>query len=84
MRADTEEGQRAEEGGTGRGLLVYVVSLPSIAGKLMSAGCFSAAQKALKMQNRSAEGTRFLMTLLDTLESASHSLSGLLIGADCV
>jgi vacuolar protein sorting-associated protein VTA1 len=40
---------------------------------LITSGCFSAAQKALKMQNRSAEGTRFLMSLLDTLESVSLS-----------
>lgn len=39
--------------------------------KLTFSGCFSAAQKALKLQNRSAEGTRFLMILLDTLESVS-------------
>ena len=34
----------------------------------MVSGCFSAAQNALKMPNRSAEGTKFLLTLLDTLE----------------
>ncbi|ORX39103.1 Vta1 like-domain-containing protein [Kockovaella imperatae] len=30
--------------------------------------CFSAAQKALKIPNRSAEGTKFLLNLLDCLE----------------
>jgi len=38
-------------------------------------GCFSAAQKAIKAQNRSTEGTRFLMTLLDTLESVCHLMT---------
>lgn len=75
MRADLEEGQGAQEGRARSSLLVYVLNLVSfVANGLMLLGCFSAAQKALKMQNRSAEGTRFLMTLLDTLESVGLSI----------
>ncbi|EIW66099.1 hypothetical protein TREMEDRAFT_45932, partial [Tremella mesenterica DSM 1558] len=37
--------------------------------------CFSAAQKALSLQNRSAEGTKFAMSLLDALEAMKKILS---------
>jgi vacuolar protein sorting-associated protein VTA1 len=38
---------------------------------LIYTGCFWAAQTALKIQNRTNQGTEFLMSLLDTLEEAS-------------
>jgi hypothetical protein len=37
----------------------------------ITAGCFSAAQRALKVPNRSNEGTLWLMELLDALEEVS-------------
>ena len=40
---------------------------------LLISGSFSAAQKALKVPNRSSEGTKWLMTLLDALEEVSFS-----------
>ena len=40
-------------------------------GLIVYTGCYSAAQKAIKVPKRSNEGTKWLMTLLDALEQAS-------------
>lgn len=45
---------------------MYVVVLGH---STLTPGCFWAAQKAMKVPNRSKEGTLFLMELLDALEA---------------
>ena len=82
MRADLEAGKGVEKARTGRRVLVYVDTSVVMSLKLTVVGCFSAAQKALKIPNRSAEGTKFLLTLLDSLEQVSCLVLGVLLQAD--